>query len=149
MARKMANKAAVESIRKRLGLDLAPFSLAIGYGESAYGDMLRSDKIPETAGMAAECLVRRQSPGALAEVTYLTRIVRGIPQITMLDGDLREMTLDGERFLLIPKPPISTRPGSRPLIAGSAEHRALREALGSDTEHLPAPSNGAAAAAEV
>lgn len=102
MARRMANKAAVESVRKRLGLNLAEFSEALGYGVSAYADMLRADKITETAGLAAECLSRRQSPGAASELVYLTRIVRGAPVITLLDAEVRTMVLDGERFLLIP-----------------------------------------------
>jgi hypothetical protein len=117
MARRMANKAAVESIRKRLGLNLAEFSEALGFGQSAYADMLRTDRITETAALAAECLSRRQSPGAASEVMFMVRIVRGVPVITLLDGDVRRMTLDGETFILIPaeesRPrPVTVHPGN-------------------------------------
>lgn len=102
MARKMANKAAVETIRHRLGRSMTQFSEDLGYSISAYADMVRTDAIPFTAGLAAEALSRRQAPGAADELTYLTRIVRGVPVITLLDQDVRTMVLDGERYLLIP-----------------------------------------------
>src|SRR5688572_5629783 len=114
MARRMANKAAVESIRKRLGLNLAEFSEALGFGQSAYADMLRTDRITETAALAAECLSRRQSPGAASEVMFMVRIVRGVPVITLLDGDVRRMSLDGEDFILIPAEEPRPKPGLQP-----------------------------------
>jgi hypothetical protein len=119
MARKYASTGSVETIRKRLGRTLSQFSEDLGFGLSAYGDMVRNDKVTENAALAAEALMRRQAPGAASELTYLTRIVRGIPHITVLDGDLREMTLDGECFLLIPKEQPRPRPPVREAHAGN------------------------------
>ena len=133
MARRMANKAAVETIRKRLGLSMAEFSTAIGYAPSAYGDMVRLDKITETAALAAECLSRRQAPGAQAELVYLTRIVRGVPVITLLDAEVRTMILDGERFLLIP----ADEPRNRPAAGRVGNGRATADPDGArDAEAL-------------
>jgi len=94
--------AAVESMRNRVEMSAEEFSEALGLGRSTYGEMKRENRVPLTVALAAETLVRRQAPGAAAELIYLTRIVRGVPVITVLDGDVRTMTLDGERYLLIP-----------------------------------------------
>ncbi len=124
MARKMANTAHVESIRKRLGQTMAQFSESLGYGQSAYADMVRNNTITETAALAAECLSRRFAPSAQDEVMFFTRIVRGLPVITVLDGDVRTMTLDGERFLLIPAE--EQRPRPWPALSANAGNGAER-----------------------
>jgi hypothetical protein len=113
MARKTANTSAVEAIRKRLQRSMAQFSEDLGYPASAYAEWFWSNSIPFNVGLAAEALSRRQPPCAVDELIYLTRIVRGVPVITLLDHDVRTMILDGERYLLIPaEEPRSPRLGS-------------------------------------
>lgn len=93
--------APVETIRHRLQMNLTEFSQALGYGDAAYGDMNRKGKVSKTVALAAECLSRRQAPGAQDELCWITRIVKGAPMTTMLD-ELQEMTLAGQRYLLVP-----------------------------------------------
>jgi ribosomal protein S9 len=49
MARKYASTGSVETIRKRLGRTLSQFSEDLGFGLSAYGYMVRNDKVTENA----------------------------------------------------------------------------------------------------
>lgn len=94
--------AAVESMRVRLGIGVGEFSEALGLGQSTYAEMKRENRVPLYVALAAETLVRRQAPGTDDELVYLTRIVRGVPLVTVLAPSLRRMALDGEQFLLIP-----------------------------------------------
>lgn len=94
--------AAVESMRTRLGMNVGEFSEALGLGASTYAEMKRENRVPLTVALAAETLVRRHAPGTDDELVYLTRIVRGVPVVTVLDPNLRKMTLDGVTSLLIP-----------------------------------------------
>ncbi len=110
MARRMASKAAVETIRHRLDRSMTQFSEDLGFAPSAYADMVRTDQVTVTAALAAEALSRRQAPGAADEVVFLTRIVRGLPVITVLDGDTGTLTLGGRRYLLVPAAECERRP---------------------------------------
>jgi len=116
--------AAVETIRKRLDRTMEQFSEDLGFGKSAYSQAVRDKRITQTVALAAEALMRRQAPSAADELIWLTRIVRGIPQITMLDGNLREMTLDGQQYLLLPK----DERGPKPAPIAHAGNGAIRPA---------------------
>src|SRR5690242_18730759 len=100
--RSSGSLAAVETIRKRLDLTLGEFSLALGYGESSYGDMMRREEVSQTTALAAEALMRRQAPGAEREIAFIVRIVKGTPLVTPLGDELQTMILNEERYLLVP-----------------------------------------------
>jgi hypothetical protein len=93
--------AAVETIRKRLDLSQAEFSVALGYGESSYGEMVRRGEVSLTVALAAEALMRRQAPSADAELAFVVRLVRGVPLVTQL-ADAQTITLNDQRYLLVP-----------------------------------------------
>ncbi len=92
---------AVETIRKRLDRTMEQFSEDLGYGKSAYAQMVRDNKVTKTVALAAEALMRRQAPGTEAEIAFVVRIVRGMPLVTALD-ELQSMTLGDQRYLLLP-----------------------------------------------
>lgn len=62
---------------------------------------MREGAVTQTVALAAECLMRRQAPGAEAEIAFVVRIVRGVPLVTAL-SELQPMTLGEERYLLLP-----------------------------------------------
>lgn len=103
MARKTAEVpiAPVETIRHRLQMNLTEFSEALGFGTSAYGDMVRRGTVTKTVHLAAEALMRRQAPGAENELAFVTRIVKGVPLVTFLD-EAQTMVLNDRRYLLVP-----------------------------------------------
>lgn len=93
--------AAVETIRKRLDLSQAEFSVALGYSESSYNEMVRRGEVSVTVALAAEALMRRQAPSADAELAFVVRLVRGVPLVTQF-ADAQTITLNDQRYLLVP-----------------------------------------------
>lgn len=100
-AKKVFNKTSVaplETIRNRLQLSQGEFATALGYSEGAYSDWLRTGNAPQVAGLAAECLMRRQAPST--DRAWLTRDVKGALVSTPVDLS-RTMSLDGKTYWLV------------------------------------------------
>ena len=101
--------AQLETIRNRLQLSQEAFSEALGFGASAYGEMRRRGTVTKTVALAAEALMRRQAPASEDELVFVTRIVKGAPLVTVLEG-ARSIVLDDQRYLLVPAEPPRMRP---------------------------------------
>lgn len=91
-----------ETIRHRLQMNEAAFGIALGYSAGAYSELLRKGQLTKTTALAAEALMRRQaSSGEVADEVYVLRVVKGAPTTTRVEN-LKQMTLDGVEYLLVP-----------------------------------------------
>ena len=102
------NAARSETIRNRLALSQGEFARALGLSPSGYSRQVADDQVSDTVALAAEALARRQAQED-GELAFMVRIVRGVPQVTMLDS-LERMTFVGKSYLLVPiSPPKAPR----------------------------------------
>jgi len=92
-----------ETIRNRLQLNEGQMSEALGYATGAYSDFKRNNKLPKTASLAAEALMRRQAPNGGADHFLMVCVIKGAPLIFDVTEDIREMRLDDVTYYLIPK----------------------------------------------
>lgn len=93
-----------ETIRNRLQMTEGAFSEALGYSSGAYSDFKRSGKIVKTAALAGEGLMRRQSAnGMAADHILLVCIVKGAPLLYDVTDTVKELTIDGKSFYMVPK----------------------------------------------
>jgi len=94
-----------ERMRAELGLDPSDLSEAIGYTRGAYAQMLQRHEVSETAALAIECLVRRQPPPDAKRCRMVLLCMTGNGRIAAHDvGELQELLLRGDRYLLLPVP---------------------------------------------
>ncbi len=91
--------APVESMRNRLEMTPRELSVVLGYSPEAYPLWIKTGRIPETAALAAECLVRRQ---AASDTVFFIRVVKGVPKVTMVE-DVTKVTRNGKTYLEIPE----------------------------------------------
>lgn len=91
----------LETIRMLLELSHREFAEAMGYSGSSYSSWVNSGQAPKAAALAAEALMRRQATST-PDHLFLIRVVKGIPQVTLLD-DPRTLRLDGVDYLLVPR----------------------------------------------
>jgi hypothetical protein len=92
-----------ETIRNRLQLNEGQMSEALGYAPGAYSGFKRNDKLPKTAALAAEALMRRQAANGDADQFLMVCVIKGAPLIFDVTEDIREMRLDGTTYYLLPK----------------------------------------------
>lgn len=104
-SRIMVPIAATETIRNRLQMTEGAFSEALGYAAGGtYSEFKRTGKIIKTAALAAEALMRRQSAnGTATDHILLVCIVKGAPLIYDVTDTVKELTIDGKSFYMVPK----------------------------------------------
>ena len=89
------------TMQNRLGLNDSQMGLALGMSNGIVGKWKRDGRVPKSAVLAAEALVRRQAN--TTDVIFVQRYVKGtLRTIATLQEEPEEITIKGQRFLLVP-----------------------------------------------